>query len=60
MPNTQEIARKMLESGFLNEETYSLSDLFKIRDALMILAYYGLEDKVLLTEVNKYIAQKAE
>jgi hypothetical protein len=39
---------------------YKLEDLFKIRDALVILQGYGLADMDLLLEVMKYINQKAE
>ena len=35
----------------------TLTDLFKLKDACMILAQYGLEDKDLLSEVNQYIIQ---
>ena len=37
---------------------YTLQDLFKIRDAIDILAKYDLHDKDLLYEVNKFIAQE--
>lgn len=37
------------------ESEYTLNDLFKIRDALDILAKYNLHDKDLLAEVNKFI-----
>ena len=39
-------------------EKYTLPELFKIRDALMTLAQYGLEDKDLLFEINKFLVQK--
>ena len=52
-----ELARKMLEQRFLNEQTYSISDLFKIRDHCLGLAFYGLEDKELLNEVNRYLIE---
>ncbi len=58
MLDTKELARKILASGDLDKTGYSLQDLFKIRDALMILAYYSLEDKDLLNETLKYIEQK--
>ena len=57
---TKELARKLLASGDLDKPGYSLQDLFKIRDALMILARFGLEDKELLTETLLYIDQKAK
>ena len=60
MPNTKEIARKLLEGGVLTHRGYSLQDLFKIRDALYILDKYDLADTDLLKEVEKYIKQKAE
>ena len=60
MINTKELARKLLASGELNEEGYSFRDLFRIRDALLILADYGLADLDLLKEVSKYIKQKEE
>ena len=60
MINTKELAQKMLEKGFLNEETFTIKELFEIRDALMILARYGLEDKELLTETLRYIEQKVK
>lgn len=37
---------------------YNLKELFQIRDALNILAKYGLHDKDLLYEVNKFIEQE--
>lgn len=39
---------------------YTLQDLFKIRDALIVLRGYGLVDMDLLIEVLKYINQKGE
>jgi hypothetical protein len=39
---------------------YTIQDLFKIRDALVILQDYGLVDLDLLLEVMKFINQKAE
>jgi len=39
---------------------YSLHDLFRIRDAINILARYDLHDKDLLYEVNKFIEQEAQ
>ena len=48
MVDTKELTRRMLEKGFLKEETFTLKDLFEIRDALMILARYGLCDNDLL------------
>lgn len=56
MPN--ELAEKILNCADFYEEKYSLSDLFKIRDALMILKGYNLEDLNLLEEVEKFIKQK--
>lgn len=37
---------------------YDLQDLFKVRDALIILAGYELENKDMLFEVNKEIQEK--
>ena len=55
---------KKVEDKLLQElsqpSKYSLRDLFRIRDALHILAYYDLEDKDLLTEVEKFIKQERE
>jgi len=53
-----ELARKILESKEWQEGGYTLKELFEIRDALMTLAKYDLEDKDLLEEVNKYIKHK--
>ncbi|MEK6818490.1 MAG: hypothetical protein AABY10_00995 [Nanoarchaeota archaeon] len=58
MVDTKELTRRMLEKGFLKEPTFTLKDLFEIRDALMVLARFGLEDKELLTETLLYINQK--
>ncbi len=56
--HTSEIARKLLEQNILNDPTFSLSELFQIRDACLLLARYGLEDKDLLKEVLMYLGQK--
>ena len=53
------IARELLAKNVLNEPTFTIKELFEIRDSLMILAKYGLADLDLLVEVNKYILQKA-
>ena len=59
--NTKEIAKKIFESGILDEpEQYTIQDLFRIRDALEMLANYRLADMDLLQEVHKYITQKTE
>jgi len=55
-----ELARKLLQSGDLEKEGYSLKQLFEIRDALLILVKYGLGDKDLLHETNLYINQIRE
>ena len=60
MPNTTELARKLLESEDWKDKGYSLHSLFQIRDALKVLQSYGLADEDLLKEVNKYIKQKGE
>lgn len=39
---------------------YSILDLFKIRDALVVLQGYGLEDLDLVLEVMKLINQESE
>jgi hypothetical protein len=39
---------------------YSLSDLFKIRDALEILRQYNMEDRELLEQVSLYIREKVD
>ncbi len=36
-------------------ESYSLSDLFKIRDALIVLKNYDLHDEFLLRETELFI-----
>ena len=58
--STTESAKKILVSGDLEKEGYSLKQLFEIRDALKILERYGLEDKELLAETELYIIQKAD
>ena len=59
--NTKKLARKLLANGILSEpEQYTIRDLFRIRDALEILADYGFADLDLLKEVKKYITQKAQ
>ena len=59
--NTKELARKLIASGILSEpEQYTIRDLFRIRDALEMLANYGFADMDLLQEVHKYIIQKTE
>ena len=63
MPNTihsKEIARELLAKNILNDKTFSISELFQIRDASLLLAKYGLEDKALLEETLCYIEQKTE
>ena len=58
MPDTmtREIARKMLEDGFLSEPPrFTLKDLFCIRDSLEILNDYDLADVDLLKEVKAFI-----
>jgi len=48
-------------SKLMKEEPgYDLQDLFKIRDALMVLQGYGLADMDLLLETMKYINQIGE
>jgi hypothetical protein len=58
--NLELLAQKILEIGDLEEPTYTLGDLFRIRDALEILNTYNLADIDLLKEVNKFILQKIE
>ncbi len=56
--NTRTIAKKLLEQNILNDPGFSFTELCKIRDALMILARFGLADMDLLWEVNRYISEK--
>lgn len=58
--DTKILAKAMLEKGFLNKETYSLQDLFRIKDCLNILKGYNLADLDLLEEVEKFLKQKVE
>ena len=58
MLDTKILARELLAKNILNDPTFSLQDLFKIRDACLILARFGLEDIDLLNETLKYIVQK--
>jgi len=53
-----DLARKILESKEWQEGGYTLKELFEIRDALVTLSKYNLEDRDLLMEVNKYIHHK--
>jgi len=53
-------ALERLLQDIKNERGYDLQDLFKIRDALIVLQGYGLADLDLLIEVMKYINQKGE
>ena len=55
--DTYKLAKVMLEKNVLNEPTFSFAELCQIRDALMILARYGLADMDLLKEVNLYLRQ---
>lgn len=43
-----------------NSSEYTLQDLFRIRDALMVLREYDLVDLDLLLEVMKFINDKGE
>ncbi len=58
MIDTHSIAKELLAKNILNEPTCSLQDLFRIRDACITLARYGLGDKDLLNETLKYLEQK--
>ncbi len=58
--DTRSIAKELLAKNILDEPTYSLQDLFKIRDACMMLARYGLEDNDLLQETLKYLGERWE
>ena len=60
MVDTKEIARKLLAKNILSEPTFTLKEIFEIRDACMILARYGLHDQDLLDECLKYLGQKRE
>jgi hypothetical protein len=53
-------ALKNLMQEMQSSEPYKLQDLFKIRDALMVLQGYGLADLELLIEVMKYINQEGQ
>ena len=52
------LARELLAKNILNDPTFTIKELFEIRDACMILARFSLEDKNLLNEVLRYIGQK--
>ena len=54
------VARAILMHPDWKEKGYDLKELFEIRDALSILDSYGLGDKDLRKEVDKYIRQKGE
>jgi len=55
----REALDKLLEE--MNKpDKYTLQDLFKIRDALVVLQGYGLVDMDLLIEVMKFINQEGE
>jgi hypothetical protein len=57
--NTTEIAHKIIRNGVLiTTESYSIRELFRIKDLCLGLAFFGLEDKELLNETLKYIEQK--
>ena len=52
------MARKVLESKLLFKPAkYDLKSLFRIRDALITLKEFGLEDKALLVETIRCIKQ---
>ena len=55
------LAKAILRNKEWNQPNkYSLKELFQIRDALVILKNYGLEDKDLLKEVQKFIKQEVK
>ena len=56
--DTKTLAKELLAKNVLNEPTFTIKELFEIRDALMILAKYGLQDQDLLDECLRYLAQK--
>lgn len=58
MIHSTEIARKLLEKNVLNDPTFTIQDLFKIRDYCLGLAKYGLCDQDLLDEVLQFIKEK--
>ena len=58
--DTKILARELLAKKILNKPTFTIKDLFCIRDCLLILKSYNLADLDLLEEVNKYIMQKAK
>ena len=59
--NTKELARKLIESGDLEKAKYSLQQLFRVRDCLLMLKSINplFCDEGLLQETLKFIAQKA-
>ncbi len=58
MLDTKAIARELLAKNILSDPTFTLKELFEIRDACMMLARYGLEDKDLLQETLKYLGER--
>ena len=60
--NTRKIACKLLESGDLEKEGYSLRELFRVRDCLLMLKAINplFCDEGLLKETLLYIDQKTK
>ena len=57
--HTTAIAGELLAKNILSSLTFTLKQLFEIRDSLYILDKYNLADINLLREVEKYLGQKA-
>ena len=62
---TTQLAEKIIQTGFLKGEVYSLCALFSIRDALLTLKAELTKEgfaefEPLLQETIKYINEKAE
>ena len=51
-------ALNVLYKDIKENQDYNLQDLFKIRDALIVLQGYGLADLNLVLEVMKFINEK--
>ena len=57
--HTTAIAGELLAKNIFSSLTFTLKQLFEIRDSLYILDKYNLADINLLREVEKYLGQKA-
>ncbi len=56
--DTKAIARELLAKNILSDPSFTLKELFEIRDACMTLGKYGLEDNGLLQETLKYLGER--